>query len=81
MDEWLIERKVDSLTNEIICRASIPLHANWFGARVRLDPTNKLIKPSWIFVKGDLLLDSKLNKIKKILHDCRTDPLFLYENI
>ncbi len=78
MDEWLIERKFDSSSNEIICRASIPFHANWFGARIRLDPTNKLIKPYWIYVKSDLLLDSKLNKVKKVLHDCRSDFLFLY---
>ena len=81
VDEWLIERKVDSSSNEIKCRASIPFHANWFGSRVRLGPSNELIKPAWISVKGDLLLDSKLNKIKKVLRDCRTGPLFIPENI
>ena len=81
VDEWLIERKVDSSTNEIKCRASIPLHANWFGARVRLSPTNELIKPHWISVKSDVLIESKLNKIKEVLSDCRKGPLFLQENI
>ena len=81
VDEWLIERKVDSSTNEIKCRASIPFHANWYGARVRLGPTNELIKPPWISVKGNVLLDSKLDKIKVLLGDCRAGPLFLQENI
>ena len=81
VDEWLIERKVDSSTNEVKCRASIPLHANWFGARIRLDPSNELIKPPWISVKGDLLIDSKLKKIKEVLNVCRTGTLFLYEKI
>tara|TARA_B100000700_G_C14423211_1_gene569108 strand:+ start:75 stop:425 length:351 start_codon:yes stop_codon:yes gene_type:complete len=81
VDEWLIERKVDSSTNGIKCRASIPLHANWFGARIRLGPTNELIKPPWILVKGDVLIDSKLNKIKEVLRDCRSGPLFLHKNL
>ena len=46
VEEWLIERKIDLTFNEIECRASIPSHANWFGARVRLGPNNELIKPS-----------------------------------
>ena len=81
VDDWLIERKVDSLNADIECRASIPLHANWFGARVRLGPKNELIKPPWIPVKGELLLDSKLNKIKEVLRICRSGPLFIHGNM
>ena len=80
-DEWLIERKINSSTNEIKCRASIPSHANWFGARVRLGPTNELITPTWISVDSDFLHDSKLNKIVELLRDCRAGPLFLPEKI
>ena len=79
VEEWLIERKVDINSNEIKCRASIPSHANWFGARVRLGPNDELIKPIWITVKADQVLDSKLVKIKEILNDCRSGPLFLPE--
>ena len=78
-EDWLIERKVDLTINETKCRASIPSHANWFGARVRLSPNNELIKPLWISVKADQVLDSKLKKIKKLLHDCRSGVLFLPE--
>ena len=80
IDDWLIERKIDLTINETKCRASIPSHANWFGARVRLGPNNELIKPIWISVKADQIIDSKLTKIKAILDNCRSGLLFLPEN-
>ena len=79
--DWLIERKVDLYNKESKCRASIPNHANWFGARVRLGPNNELIKPPWISVKADQVIDSKLIKIRKILDDCRSGLFFLPENL
>ena len=81
VEDWLIERKVDLTINEIKCRASIPSHANWFGARVRLGPNNELIKPSWISVKPDQLIDSKLDKVIQLLDDCRSGLLFLPSDI
>ena len=81
VDDWLIERKVDLILDKTKCRASIPFHANWFGARVRLGPNNELIKPIWISVNADQLIDSKLTKIKEILDDCRSGFLFLPENL
>ena len=80
VEDWLIERKVDLITNETKCRASIPSQANWFGARVRLGPNNELIKPIWISEKNDQLLDSKLDQVKKMLDDCRSGFLFLPDN-
>ena len=80
IEEWLIERKVDLNQSEIKCRASIPSHANWFGARVRLGSNNELIKPMWISIKADQLLDTKLAEIKEVLDDCRTGLLFLPVN-
>ncbi len=80
VEDWLVERKVDLTNNEIKCRASIPSHANWFGARVRLGPNNELIKPNWISVKADQVIDSKLTKIKELLDNCRSGLLFLPEN-
>ena len=81
VDDWLIERKVDLTINETQCRASIPSHANWFGARVRLGPKNELIEPIWISVKANQVLDSKLVKIRELLDDCRSGLLFLPENL
>ncbi len=81
VDDWLIERKVDLTRNETKCRASIPSHATWFGARVRLGPNNELIKPIWISVKADQVIDSKLTKIKELLDDCSSGLLYLPENL
>ena len=81
VDDWLIERKVDLTMNETQCRASIPSNASWFGARVRLGQENELIKPIWISVKADQVMDSKLTKIKELLDDCRAGLLFLPENL
>ena len=81
VEEWLIERKVDLTNNEIECRASIPSHANWFGARVRLGPDNELIKPIWIHINENHLLDSKLTKVKDLLAECRSGFLFLPEEL
>ena len=81
VEDWLIERKVDLTNNDIQCSASIPSHANWFGARVRIGPNNELIKPIWISVKDDQVLDSKLIKIKELLDDCRSGLVFLPKNL
>ena len=81
VDEWLIERKVDLTSNKTKCRASIPSHANWFGARVRLGPNDELIKPIWITVKTEQLLESKLAKIRELLADCRSGLLFIPKNL
>ena len=81
LEDWLIERKVDLTINETKCRASIPSHASWFGARVRLGPKNELIEPFWISVKANQVLDSKLAKVRELLDACRSGLLFLPENL
>ena len=80
VEDWLIERKVGLTNNEIKCRASIPSNGSWFGARVRLGSNNELIKPIWISVRAEQVLDSKLTKIKELLDDCSSGLLFLPEN-
>ena len=81
VEDWLIERKIDLNNNVTKCRASIPSQATWFGARVRLGPSNQLIKPIWISFKEDQLLDSKLAKVRKLLDACRSNLLFLPESL
>jgi len=81
VEDWLIERKVDLTLNETKCRASIPSHATWFGARLRLGDNNELIKPIWISAKEEQLLDSKLTKVKELLEDCRSGFLFLPDDL
>ena len=77
VDEWLIERKVDLKKDKIRCRASLPSHATWFGARVRLGSNNELIKPIWITTQALQINESKLKKVKKSLDECRSGFLFL----
>ena len=81
VEEWLIERKVDLTINQTKCRASIPSHANWFGARVRLGTNDELIQPLWISLKKDQLSDSKLAKVRELLEDCRSGLLFLPDDL
>ncbi len=81
IEDWLIERKIDLTNDEIKCRASIPSHANWFGARVRLGPNNELIRPIWISVEAEQVSESKLARIKNFLDNCKSGILFLPENI
>ena len=81
VEDWLIERKIDLNNNETKCRASIPSQATWFGARVRLGSNNEVIKPIWISLKEDQLLDSKLAKVRKILYACRSMLFFLPESL
>ena len=81
VEDWLIERKVDLTNNEIKCRASIPSHANWFGSRVRLGLNNELIKPIWISLREDQLIDSKLAKVRELLEGCRSGFLFIPNNL
>ena len=73
----MLERKVDLENNEISCRASLPSNAAWFGGRVRLGANDELIKPIWILVEKEKILDSKLIKLKMLLDDCRSGFLFL----
>ena len=81
VEDWLIERKIDLTNNETKCRASIPPHSNWFGDRVRLGPNNELIKPIWISLNENQLVDSKLDKVKQLIDDCRSGFLFLPDNL
>ena len=80
VDDWLIERKIDLSINKTKCRASIPSHANWFGARVRLGPNDELIKPIWISVRAEEIQDTKIATVRKLLQVCRSGILFLPEN-
>ncbi len=81
VEDWLIERKIDLTINEIQCRASIPSHATWFGARVRIGPNNELIIPILSSVEENQLIDSKLAKVKEVLAECRAGFLFLPDSL
>ncbi len=76
IENWLIERKIDISRDQINCRASIPGYYSWFGNRIRLDKTDKLIVPEE-FSEGEPTSLETLEKVKDILRKCRSSILYL----
>ena len=77
VEDWLIERKIDSISNDVKCRASLPRDGSWFEARTRLGTNDELIKPRWITIEEEKIGELRLNKVKRVLKDCRSGLLFL----
>ena len=79
IESWLIERKIESITNRVFCRASIPLSGTWFSARIRLNPEDELVSPT-----GSRFLDfteeEGLSKVKTALKECRSGLIYLSPN-
>ncbi len=75
LDDWIIERKIDSLSNKIFCRASIKSHGTWFASRVRLNQSDKLVIPKDLD-QSIIPNEVKLQEIKRVLNLCRKS--FLY---
>ena len=74
--DWIIERKVDSMTGEVFCRASLSGKATWFSARPRLDKTNKLILPegvSSLTVEEERMISELIPSLKS----CRSSLIYL----
>ncbi len=78
INDWVIERRVDSSTNMISCRASIPGYWTWFGDRIRLDKNNDLLVPKAV-KKSQRPGALELKKVKLALKACRKDLLYIYE--
>tara|TARA_Y100001968_G_C19123526_1_gene603091 strand:+ start:82 stop:426 length:345 start_codon:yes stop_codon:yes gene_type:complete len=79
IDAWQIERKVESNTNKIICRASIPGYGAWFSQRIRLDQNDQLMIPSDIS-QMDLSNKISLKKVKEALKTCRAGMIYFPYN-
>ena len=77
VEDWLIERKIDLRSNDVECRASLPIDGAWFGARIRLGTNDELIKPHGIPIKEEKFAELKLTKVRRALKDCRSGLLFL----
>ena len=80
VEDWLIERKYDSLEEIILCRASIPKHGGWFGARIRLNKHDELIIPSELG-KIEIPSDSKMKNVIKVLSNCRSGLFYKDDTI
>ncbi len=70
-EDWLIEKKIDPETNEISCRASMPKHGSWFGARVRLDSQDVLVFPEYLSIQY-IPKQELIQRILKGLERCRS---------
>ncbi len=74
--DWTIERKVDSGTGKVFCRASVPINGTWFSARPRLDKNDQLQIPTHI---QHLSFSEKqtLEKVRLVLKTCRSGLIYI----
>ncbi len=75
IDNWIIERKIEPESNEILCRASVLSDGTWFGSRMRLGQSDELILPNDLSHK-ETPSELKLQPIRMALNKCRKD--FIY---
>ena len=76
IEDWIIERKLDSKTKEIFCRASLVKNGNWFSSRIRLDKNDELVFPDGLNSKLKIK-EKTLSKIIYKLSLCRKDYLYI----
>ncbi len=78
IENWIIERKIDSGDQQIKCRAYIPSYYSWFGGRTRLNSN------------GDLFISNKdaetktpdqkiVNKVRKAIEVCNSSLIYNLE--
>ena len=72
---WEIERRIDSETQEVRCRASIPNHYAWFGGRVRMKDDGKLIIPDE-FSSEKLPNEETVDLVRKALKVCKRGVIY-----
>ncbi len=78
VDNWVIERRIDSKENTVKCRAYLRGNATWFGARIRLDRNDELLIPEDL--KNSKRSSPKmLAKVKQKLYTCRSGLIYLIE--
>ena len=78
IDNWIIERKIDSYTNKVLCRASIPNNGTWFSERTRLDRNDEIIYPLHLKIKK--IPNSKsVDNVRKNLRKCRSGLIYIQE--
>ena len=73
---WLIERKFDSSTDSVYCRASIPGYGTWFSARIRLNEDGYLLLPPNEH-PSKLTEPSLIEEVKDALRNCRSGLIYM----
>ncbi len=75
IENWEIERRIDSEDQSIECRASVPSYYQWFGGRVRITTKGDLIVPDE-FNKTKLVDRETVIKIKSAVERCNSDLIY-----
>ena len=73
---WLIERRIDSDSNKITCRASIAGSGVWFSSRIRLNRKDELVIPP-DSSEPKLINQINLKEIRSRLKACRQSLIYL----
>ncbi|WP_320677047.1 hypothetical protein [Prochlorococcus sp. MIT 1300] len=79
VEDWVIERRVNSTTNKVLCRAFLPNNSTWFSGRIRLDIKNQLIIPEEM-LNTRLPELSSIKKVINALKNCRSSLIYLKES-
>ncbi len=74
-ENWSIERKVDLNNDLILCRASMPKHGAWFGARVRLDKDENIVIPDELS-HYKLPKNYPVSRLRRSLRKCRESLIY-----
>ena len=78
--DWVIERKIDSLSKDVFCRASVAKYGDWFDKRIRLNENNELIFPSEP-PKHLIPKDSTVQNVRRALEICRSGLIYMPSEI
>ena len=76
VEDWIIERKIDSLSKEVFCRASVSKYGGWFDTRIRLDKNDKLVFP-YNFSKKLFPKNSTIKSVRRSLEICRSSLIYI----
>ncbi len=72
---WDIERRIDSDTQEIRCRASIPNHYAWFGGKVRINNQGVFHVPEGVS-KDDIPDKAAIREIIEAIKTCKKGLIY-----
>ena len=76
VDDWIVERYVDSSNNSIRCRASIPGVYSWFGGRIRLNEEGELVTPPGL-PETEIPSQLTIAKLRKGLKACASSLIYI----
>ena len=76
IDGWLIERKIDTSTKQILCRASVKDSYTWFGGRIRITSAGDLVVPGEFANNFEMINPSTLKKVREAIRLCNSSYIY-----